>query len=320
MTTADELPRSQAPRAVAALGLVTVVWGWTFVWMKQAIEAAERVLGPDHLAAGVGVHLLLRFGVGALILLAVVPRSRAITRDAWTGGLLLGGLLWAGFALQMAGLDRVTPAVSAFLTSLYVLFTALLQALRERRGLHASLVVGALLATAGAALIRDPRALDDGGSTFAGEALTVACALVFAVHILATDRVTRRVPPMPVTVVSLAVVALGGAAILATDAVGVDALMHLCAEPTFWQPVLLSAVLSTALAISLMNVFQRELDPVRAAILYALEPIWAACVGIALGTDAFTPWLLVGGGLLFAGNVVAELGLRRAETQSETAA
>ena len=58
----------------------------------------------------------------------------------------------------------------------------------------------------------------------------------------------------------------------------------------------------------LMNLFQRRLDPVRAAVLYAFEPIWAALFGIAAGTDAFTTYLWLGGGLLLAGNLVAELG------------
>jgi drug/metabolite transporter (DMT)-like permease len=60
-----------------------------------------------------------------------------------------------------------------------------------------------------------------------------------------------------------------------------------------------------------MNHFQRELDPVRAAILYAFEPIWAALFGIACGTDSLTIYLWLGGALLLAGNLVAEIGQRR---------
>jgi drug/metabolite transporter (DMT)-like permease len=72
----------------------------------------------------------------------------------------------------------------------------------------------------------------------------------------------------------------------------------------------LSSVLATVLALSLMNLFQRRLDPVRAAVLYAFEPIWAALFGIAAGTDRFTTYLWLGGGLLLSGNLIAELGQR----------
>lgn len=308
-----------AKRRAAIVGLlaVTLIWGCTFVWMRQALEASQRVLGPGHSAAGVGLFLAARFGCAAILVAACAPSARRIDRAAWRGGALLGGLLYVGFVFQMFGLEGVTPAVSAFLTSLYVLFTAVLHARVERRRIGGALVLGALLATAGAALIRDPRATvatqPAEGLPFRGELLTLACAFVFAVHILATDRVTKSVSALPVTVTSLVVVALGSIAL-----VGVDAAWHggadlrtwgaLFTDRAFLVPLALSCVLATALAITLMNVHQRALDPVRAAILYALEPIWAAGAGLIYGTDEFTAWLLIGGGLLVGGNLIAELG------------
>jgi drug/metabolite transporter (DMT)-like permease len=71
--------------------------------------------------------------------------------------------------------------------------------------------------------------------------------------------------------------------------------------------MLLSSILATVVALSLMNMFQRDLDPVRAAILYALEPVWAALVAIAAGMEHADPWLWIGGAALLAGNLIAEL-------------
>jgi drug/metabolite transporter (DMT)-like permease len=206
----------------------------------------------------------------------------------------------------MYGLDDVSPGVSAFLTSLYVVFTALLTA---RRGLRPALIAGVLLATIGAGVIR-------GRPEFAfnhGELLTVACAFVFAVHILVTDRVTKRVPPLPVTFTSFVVVATASVCLFALtlvsgDPPNRDVLVELCLTPEFLQPVLLSSLLATVLALSLMNVYQREIDPVRAAIVYAFEPIWAALIGIWAGMDEWTPYLWLGGAALLAGNLIAELG------------
>ena len=49
--------------AAVAILLVTLLWGWTFVWMKQAVLASERTLGPAGLTAGVGLFMTLRFGL-----------------------------------------------------------------------------------------------------------------------------------------------------------------------------------------------------------------------------------------------------------------
>ena len=50
------------------------------------------------------------------------------------------------------------------------------------------------------------------------------------------------------------------------------------------------------------------MDPVRAAILYALEPVWATFLAISLDMTEFTFWLVLGGGSLLIGNLIAELG------------
>jgi drug/metabolite transporter (DMT)-like permease len=299
----------QERKAALALLAVTVVWGLTFVWMKQAIDADTAALGRDLGSFTIALFLVLRFGLGALVLGVCVPAARrGLDARAWRGGLWLGGLLFVGFLLQMWGLEGVSPAVSAFLTSLYVVFTALLSSALARRAPHPALFAGALLATLGGAFIGGPPQLTFG----VGEWLTVGCALVFAAHILATDRVTKRVAPLPVTLTSLTVVALASTPLFVwfwnREHVGAADVWTLVVSRGFLVPLLGSSLLATVVAISLMNVYQRELDPVRAAILYAVEPVWAALVSIAVGADVADRWLWIGGGGLLAGNVIAELG------------
>jgi drug/metabolite transporter (DMT)-like permease len=310
MTTAGtSIERRRSTRAVCALFGVTLLWGWTFVWMKEGVDAVEARLGGRGLVAGVGLFLALRFGIAAIVLFALPNVRRGLSARTWLGGAQIGAPLLAGFLLQMFGLHGVSPAVSAFLTSLYVLFTASVLALQTRNAPRKSLVVGALLATFGAGFIGGPPQLTFG----VGEWLTVACAFVFAVHILVTDHVTKRHAPMPVTFTTVVWVALGSAVVTAIGlgvegAPQVRALTSLCGELDFMTPVLLSSLLATVIAVSLMNTFQRDLDPVRAAIVYAIEPVWAALVSLALGHDHANGWLWIGGGALLAGNLIAELG------------
>ncbi len=290
---------------------MTVLWGWTFVWMKQATDAAKAQLGEDGLTAGIGLFMALRFGLAAIAMLALPSVRSGLTRGVWSAGLWIGLALLGGFLLQMFGLSGVSPAVSAFLTSLYVLFTALIMLVRDRRSPHPALVLGALLATFGAGFIGGPPQLTFG----LGEGLTVGCAFLFAIHILVTDAYTKREAPMPVTMTSFAVVAAGSALLCALGIVlapqiGASALVELALTRDFLVPLLFASSLATVLALSLMNLFQRELDPVRAAIVYALEPIWAALVSISQGRETVTGWLYIGGGALLVGNLVAELGPR----------
>jgi drug/metabolite transporter (DMT)-like permease len=304
-------PQRRAWLALGALSVVTVIWGITFSWMKEAQEAARATLGPGHATETIALYMGLRFGLAALVM-ALVPRARAkADAAAWKGGFVLGALLYAGFLVQMLGLEEITPAVSAFLTSLYVLFTAAITARIARARPGFALLAGALLATLGAGLIRGRPQID----LRTGELLTVVSAVVFAVHILATDKVTRASDALAATLTTFvwvtlfSVLTFGGVQLLGA---GSDAqhLQELMGARAWLEPLVLGAIFATVIALSLMNLFQKQIDPLRAAIVYAVEPIWALVFGVWRGHDVLTGWLWIGGALLLAGNLVAELGPR----------
>ncbi len=308
--TASPAIRPRSPRAVIALLAVTIVWGWSFIWIKTSLTAAEHVLGHPGGASVVSLYVLLRFGIAAAVL-ALWPRAHVgLDRGAWRGGAILGGLLFTGFLFQMIGLERVGPSVSAFLTSLYVVFSAILTAWLHRARPHLPFLIGIVLATFGAGFIEGPPQLTYG----LGEWLTVASAFIFALHILATDRLTKAHASLPVTLAMFVVTA--GAALVSLavcstrpGAPAAAELLTLLHTRNFIVPLLLSTFLGTVIALTLINVFQKAMDPVRAAILYALEPIWTTVIAAMLGFGLPGLWLWIGGGALLAGNVIAELGV-----------
>jgi len=300
---------SRRARAILALLGVTVLWGCTFVWMKQSLNGALRVLGRSGGVTVVILYLGVRFTLAAG-LLALWPRARrALDRGAWRGGAFLGAILFAGFILQMLGLEHVSPPVSAFLTSLYVVFAALLSAWLHKARPHLPFMIGVVLATVGAGFIEGPPHLTFGPA----EWLTVASAFLFGIHILATDTITKANVPLGVTLgmfvctAGFAVVALP-VAMTRPGAPALSELIALLRDASFVVPLLLATIFATVLALTLMNQFQRDLDPVRAAILFALEPIWTTLIAMLLGFGRPGFWLWVGGGALIAGNLIAEWG------------
>ncbi len=125
--------------AYIALAVAALLFGATFVVVKEAVA----VLPP---LAFVG----WRFLIGALALLILgIPRGRPIWRD----GLAAGVLLFAGFALQTAGLAETSASNSGLITGLYVVFTPLLAAAVARHGVGRGTVAGTLVAFVGLALL-----------------------------------------------------------------------------------------------------------------------------------------------------------------------
>jgi drug/metabolite transporter (DMT)-like permease len=294
-------------RALLALLVVTVIWGWTFTWMKTAIVTATAVMG-DQMPFIVGVFMTVRFLLAALMMPLLLPGARRGIRmwAVWSDGGVLAVILLGGFLLQMFALDEVDPAVSAFLTSLYVAFTAVIIALKDRRLPGGVALAGVALVSVGAAFISGPPQISFGNA----EWLTVLCAVLFAAHIVMTDTVTRRSPPLAVAFTTFVWVGLGSAGLLCSQLAGPlgwESILLLLSQPDFLQPVLLASVLGTFVALSLLTNYQKHLDPVRAAILYSLEPVWAAIIAVSLGSAQLDHWLLFGGGLLLAGNLWMEV-------------
>ena len=302
----EPLAPRQRKIAIAALLVVTSVWGATFIWMKQALNALQPEIETYGSNKVVGVLVAARFAIAAVVMFAFFPKARAALRqpEQWKGGAVLGGLMLVGFVTQMIGLDEINPAVSAFLTSLYVVFTALITILMTKSQPSRVLMFGVLLATFGAGFIQGPPHLTWGF----GEALTVVCAVFFALHIIYTQKITQAMDPVGVTQTSFAVVALG--AVLMTLLLGGGRSMaewDFVLDDGVLLPVLCLGIGGSFFCLLLLNMYQRYLHPIQAAIIYAFEPVWATMYGLGLDLVDWSSWILVGGGALFLGNIVVEL-------------
>ena len=298
-------------RAALAIFGISFLWGMTFIWMKQGIDAAEDVT-PDLDANWVAILFFsARFVIAAALTLALLPKARSglSDPDAVKGGMWLGVILSAGYLSQNVGITTVTPGVSAFLTSLYVVFTALIAIALGRQSITKSTVIGVLLATFGAGWIGGPPQVSLG----LGEFLTIFSAYMFGAHIIATDRITKENDPievtgaMMVTIMALGAVMLAALPIRAEGASVLSDFQELLSAWDFFLPLFLCASFGTLVALLVLNIYQRDLPPIRAAIIYAFEPVWAGIASLALGYDEVGFWFLVGAGALLVGNLVVEL-------------
>lgn len=296
-------------KATIVLFLVTIIWGWTFVWLKNALNAAEAYSKDDQINTVATLFVTLRFGLAIILFFLFTPSviKELNGKRVWNDGFILSLFIVGGFLFQMIGLEGISPAVSAFLTSLYVLFTALILAWFAGRLQSRSLILGVFLATLGAGYIQGPPQLHYDIS----EWLTILCALMFAGHIIFTDISTKRASPLGLSFTSIVLSTLMCLILLnfllffefgEVDIVG------LLRDIDFVMPLILSSLFGTFAALLMVNSYQKYIDPVRAAILYALEPVWATIFAIYLDMADFTFWLVFGGSLLLIGNLVAELG------------
>ena len=283
--------------------------------MKQIMLSLETHIDHYGKSGVVSVIVASRFFIALVLLLAVSKKARAglKSQEDWKGGLLLGGLMLGGFVLQMIGIASVSPAVSAFLTSLYVVFTAIFSTFISDRKPTRMMVLGVILATVGAGFIDGPPHIVWG----TGELLTIISALFFAIHIIYTDSITRERDPVAITATSFVVLVVG-ALIMTLIFTGGTKVVE-----TTWQdgvvvPLLCLGLFGSFVCILMMNLMQKYLNPTHAAIIYSFEPVWATLYGWSVDLVTITAWLGMGL-LLLIGNIIVELDETKSDHLSEDA-
>ena len=270
-------------------------------------------LGARGLVQGVGLaaapsaFLFLRF-LAALIFAAILfPKAfRHLSGRTVGGGVLLSLPFYAGFILQVTGLRETSSTVSAFLTSLMVVFTPLLGRLFFRERLSWSLLVGAGISLGGILLLTNPS-----GGLHWGEMITLASALAFALQIQMTNVITRKHHPEAITLVMFACATLfSGATLLVLRVPAADLARSVGAPHVVWT-VLYTALFCSVIAIAVLNRCQREISATRAAVLYLLEPLFAGLFASLFVGEELTARTILGGGIIIMGNLICELVGRR---------
>jgi len=223
----------------------------------------------------------------------------ALLRDGILCGVLLGG----GFLLQTEGIQRTTASRSGFFTGLLVVFVPVLEffLFRKKPTLPALVALG--LAFSGMALLAGRFGSGGAGSTTSGDLLTVACALVFAGHILALGRAAPRHPILGLLLCQL--ICVGLMAGLLGPLVETT---HLPLTPRLWIGIAYLSILATLLAFGVQTWAQRQVTPVRIALLSSLEPVFAAGFAALLIGERLSSREWAGGSVIVFGVLVGEVG------------
>ena len=277
---------SQRTKAEALLVVVTFIWGSTFVIVKGALSDASPL-----------PFLAVRFTLAGLLLLAVLGHGR-VDRHAVLPGLVLGVFLFGGYVLQTWGLTFTTPSKSAFLTGFSVILVPLIMLFYGFR-MRAANVAGALLGLVGIYFLVLPSRLQ---AVNRGDILTLLGAMSFAIHIVLVGSYTRRCSFLHLVPVQILGVGLLSAVSLPFDPAPV---LHWTGRLIF--ALVVTAVFATGVAFSVQNWAQQYTPPAHTALIFALEPVFAAISSWVAVGDRLGGKVLLGSILILAGMVVSEI-------------
>ena len=286
-------------RAELALVAITVIWGSTFVLVKEALADVSTIL-----------FLALRFGLAALVLAAVYRKS--LRRSGLWPGVAAGCLLFVAYWFQTSGLKLTTASKSAFLTGLSIPMVPLLGSFVYKIRPRLFEAVGIGIATLGMALMTLP---SSGFAINRGDVLSIFCAIAFAMHIVLVSHYT------PMTgFETLAVTQIAVAALLGILTFRVAEPVRFQANPRVAIAVVVTGLLATAVAFTTMAWAQQYTTATRSALILALEPVVAWVTSYALFGETLSFRGQAGAGLILAGVLMVELKRGVSETDTPKAA
>ena len=262
-TTVAPLNRPVMP-VLIALVAVTAVWGLTFVQVKDAV--ALYPLLP---------FLALRFAIATLALAApgCAPRARARTarRGRRRGRRRAAG---RGYTLQTLGLERTSVSSAGFVTGhVRRADAAARPRLLPDPGGRGWTWVGVGLATAGLGLLAGVHT-----GALGGNLLVLGGAAVYSLQIVLIERSARRYDALAFTLVEL----FAAFAVLALAALPTLEVPH---GWTVWGALLVTGVFASALGFLVQTWAQQRTSATRTALVFTLEPVWAALFGVTLAGD-----------------------------------
>jgi drug/metabolite transporter (DMT)-like permease len=289
--------------ALLALLVMTAAWGSTFFLIKDVVT---RIPVADLLA--------IRFAIASVTLGIIAAPRLHMSRQVLTYGALLGLLYGSAQILQTAGLAHTAASVSGFITGLYVVATPLLSALILRRRIGRLTWLAAILATIGLGVLSL-----HGFALGYGELLTLVAAVVYAGHIVALGRFSTAETTLSLSLVQLITITLvcGVAAFWPTP--GSSGGIELPSSTQDWLIVLYLAVIASAMTMVLQTWAQAHIEPSRAAVIMAMEPVWAAAFAVALGGESITLRMIIGGLTIVSAMYLVERPQRRPARTKELA-
>jgi len=263
-----------------------------------------------------------RFALATLVMAAIHWKAfpSLKTAEVWAG-VKIGVFMFGGYAFQTLGLVLTTPSKSGFITGSSVVLVPVLMALFGRRKVNPWIWVGAIGAAAGLYFITVPKAGNDalhsglnaasnvgpGSGLNRGDLLTLVAAVLFAVHIILVGRYTKNHSVGALSFVQVAMTALLNLAMLPILAATGWERFHLDSSRELLLAILITAVFATAVAFSVQVWAQKYTSPSHTAILFSLEPVFAALTSFIVLHERLGARSFLGACLVMLGIVVAEL-------------
>lgn len=283
------------------VALLFILIGSSFFGLGYIVSVVgfEQGLKPLEIIAG---RMLI---ASVLINIVFFKQVRSIVKKELFAGIALGCALFGVFAFQTIGLQYTTASISAFISSIYVVFIPFLHWKYYKTPPDKYTCFAALLTIIGVGFI----SLNDGLYISIGIVLTLICTIFATLQIFATEIFCKRFDPVKLTIIML-------------NTCFVLSVTFLAATYSFYQHpaptlnlytisvLLFLGIFTTIIPFLLQNIGQKHVSATKASLIMSTEAIFATLFSIVIFNEVLNLKIVIGCILITLAIIIAETKLK----------
>lgn len=141
-----------------------------------------------------------------------------------------------------------------------------------------------------------------------GDILVLGCAIAFAAHILINGVFSKKISPLLLSTTKVLSVGIFSSfcAFLFEDWEKLFSI-SLWTNSAFLFALLATSVFATSIAFFIQTAAQKHTSPTRVAIIFAMEPVFAALTGVLVANEQLSISAMLGYLCIFLGMIFVEL-------------
>ncbi|MFX1496111.1 MAG: DMT family transporter [Promethearchaeota archaeon] len=269
------------PFAIVLLILTTVLWGTTFIITKMLTQSIP-----------IFFYLGLRYLIGLLGFIPLFFHFKYLNKKILSTGILTGIIYYLSMIFQTYGLQTTTAGKAGFITGLSTIMVPFITWIFYKNRVQSRIWVAVLLSVIGMALLL----LEGEIRIIIGDILVLGCAVFVAIFIVLNDKNVQIVDVYLYTIVQL--ITLTISCFLSSLLLG-ESYNLFTTQLNFWLIMLYMGFGTTSLTFIFQNWGQKYQGPSQTAIIFTLEPVFAALFGFLLGNEILTTFNWIGMSLIF---------------------
>lgn len=281
-------------KADLSLLMVTLGWGISY----YLVDLSLQDMGPFTLNAN---RFIIAFGVAILF---TFSKLKNISKTTFKFSLLLGGALVLVYIGATFGTKYTSLSNVGFLCGLTVIFTPIISALIYKRLPSKKQALVILMSFIGIGLLTLKDDFSINYANLAGDLLCIMCALVYAGHLLITEKAVTFEDVDPL---QLGVLQLGTTGFFNLILAFIFETPHLPSQGAYWGPVLFLSIFCTGVAFIVQCIAQQYTEASHVGIIFSLETVFAGIVAFALANEVLSPQSYLGAALMVASIFIMEI-------------